>query len=180
VENDFEAMSPEELLHNARAMAGRMHFDNIHDEEDAAQDAVVAMLLAEQRAEEGKPVRRFQRKSGKGVILNFYRANGERREHESLTLTKRVRNDEGTMEFVDLVPEEACEERREATEEAAFLDSLLESLPERERVIVRCRFYEDMTLAEIAEKVGCSTERVRQVEADALATLRHRWEQTQK
>ncbi len=40
--------------------------------------------------------------------------------------------------------------------ERVLVEQLLDSLPEREREIVRLRFYEDLTQTEIAERVGVS------------------------
>lgn len=48
----------------------------------------------------------------------------------------------------------------------------LEELPEREADVIRKRYYEGMTLKEIAANVGISPERIRQLEERALRKLR--------
>jgi RNA polymerase sigma factor (sigma-70 family) len=49
----------------------------------------------------------------------------------------------------------------------------LTALTDRERVVIRGRFWEDKTLAQVGELMGgISRERVRQIEAEALAKLR--------
>lgn len=58
-----------------------------------------------------------------------------------------------------------------------WLESALFELSARERYIIRCRFgwgreFEPRTLQEIADELGVSRERVRQVEAKAIAKLR--------
>ena len=181
--DDYEELDGEEILENARGMAGRIRWDNLHDEEDASQDAALAMWEAKLRAKEGLPVRHFQRKSGKGAVLNFYNANQKRREHEFLSLTKRVPRDDGELEFIDIIPEQSGAshaERLDATEQDISLMSLVDTLPEKEQVIIRLRFFQEMTLAEIGAQVGCTAEYVRQVEENILAILRHRWEANQK
>ena len=57
------------------------------------------------------------------------------------------------------------------------LERALSSLPERERMILALRFglagEEPMTLERIGERFGLTRERIRQLEAKALAKLRH-------
>lgn len=61
------------------------------------------------------------------------------------------------------------------TEELATLRKLLEAIDEREATILRLRFgldgQEPMTLKQIADEVGISRERVRQIAEEALARL---------
>lgn len=57
-----------------------------------------------------------------------------------------------------------------------WLESALYELSQRERYIIRCRFgwgreFEPRTLQEIADELGISRERVRQLEARAIKTL---------
>jgi RNA polymerase primary sigma factor len=57
------------------------------------------------------------------------------------------------------------------------LERALSTLPERERMILALRFgltgEEPMTLERIGERFGLTRERIRQLEAKALAKLRH-------
>ena len=48
----------------------------------------------------------------------------------------------------------------------------LDSLPEREQTILRLRFFEDLTQAEIADRVGVSQMHVSRLLARSLASLR--------
>lgn len=48
----------------------------------------------------------------------------------------------------------------------------LENLTDKQRLVVRMRFWEDKTLKEIGDVLGLSRERVRQIEADSLQKLR--------
>jgi RNA polymerase sigma-B factor len=78
---------------------------------------------------------------------------------ESLTLESRLgANDEG----FDLA------------EHRVVLERLLDELPERERMIVQLRFFEDMTQTEIAQEVGISQMHVSRLLARTLVQLRER------
>ena len=59
-------------------------------------------------------------------------------------------------------------------EHRVLLERLLEELPERERTIVRLRFFDDMTQTEIAEHVGISQMHVSRLLARTLVQLRER------
>jgi RNA polymerase sigma-B factor len=59
-----------------------------------------------------------------------------------------------------------------AVEDAAVLDELMQVLSERERKILRLRFVEDLTQAEIAERVGISQMQVSRVIRGAVVRLR--------
>ena len=60
----------------------------------------------------------------------------------------------------------------ESLEDRATLDAALGRLPERAREVVRLRFYEDLSQAEIARRLGISQMHVSRVLRDALARLR--------
>ena len=49
---------------------------------------------------------------------------------------------------------------------------LITALPERQRVVLRLRFFENLTQTQIAERVGCSQMHVSRLIAQALRTLR--------
>jgi RNA polymerase sigma-B factor len=59
-------------------------------------------------------------------------------------------------------------------EHRVVLERLLEDLPDRERTIVRLRFFEDMTQTEIADEVGISQMHVSRLLARTLVQLRER------
>lgn len=50
---------------------------------------------------------------------------------------------------------------------------MLETLTERERRVIYCRFYKQLTLEQTAENFTVAKERIRQIEAKALRKLRH-------
>jgi RNA polymerase sigma-B factor len=59
----------------------------------------------------------------------------------------------------------------ERAEQAATAERLMDVLDEREREILRLRFHEDLTQAEIGERVGCSQMHVSRLVRTALAKL---------
>jgi len=62
----------------------------------------------------------------------------------------------------------------ESTEiDNAIIDEVLSELTEREEKIIRARFWEDRSLESIAEDLGITRERVRQLESKAFRKLRH-------
>jgi RNA polymerase primary sigma factor len=73
--------------------------------------------------------------------------------------------------------EEAPADVAERTLLSVYLDAALEELTPRERMVLRMRFgisdQRPRTLGEIGHVIGVSRERVRQLEAEAIAKLRH-------
>jgi len=71
---------------------------------------------------------------------------------------------------------EAARESAEASDLSERLESALDELHPRERQVLRLRFGLDRgherTLGEVGEELGVSRERIRQIEAEALAKLR--------
>ena len=59
----------------------------------------------------------------------------------------------------------------EAAESSATLDRLLNTLPERDQLVLRLRFREDLTQTEIARRIGCSQMHVSRIQRSALAQL---------
>src|SRR5215210_437296 len=59
----------------------------------------------------------------------------------------------------------------ERAEQGATADHLMRVLDEREREILRLRFHEDLTQAEIGERIGCSQMHVSRLVRGALAKL---------
>ena len=59
----------------------------------------------------------------------------------------------------------------EAAEASAILDRLMSTLSERERLVLRLRFREDLTQTEIGQRIGCSQMHVSRIQRAALAQL---------
>jgi RNA polymerase sigma factor (sigma-70 family) len=54
------------------------------------------------------------------------------------------------------------------------LDRALETLPPAQECVLRARFFEDLTLEEVAGRLGVTRERIRQIEITGLQRLRRR------
>lgn len=52
------------------------------------------------------------------------------------------------------------------------VDKLMANSTPREKIVIDCRYTQDMTLDETAKRIGVSTARVRQIEANALRRAR--------
>jgi RNA polymerase sigma-B factor len=59
----------------------------------------------------------------------------------------------------------------EAAESSATLDRLLNTLSERDQLVLRLRFREDLTQTEIARRIGCSQMQVSRIQRAAVAQL---------
>lgn len=101
----------------------------------------------------------------------------------SVTESLNEKIGDGETEFAESLasdevsPSEAVEK---ASSIKAMLDAIDSALDSREKFIVRARYGLDgnevLTLREIADKLGMTHERVRQIEVSALAKLRERLE----
>ena len=60
----------------------------------------------------------------------------------------------------------------ERSEVAERIQSIIATLKPREQAVLRCRFFNDMTLEETADIMDVSRERIRQIELKALRRLR--------
>ena len=75
-----------------------------------------------------------------------------------------------SLQLVDMIGEE--ERGYEVVEYGASIQEVLGRMPERTRVVLHLRFVEDMTQAQIAERVGVSQMHVSRIIRGALAELR--------
>lgn len=70
---------------------------------------------------------------------------------------------------------ESCESEspsRVSQEDLNYLNARLDILPEREREVIRLRYFSGFTLDECGRLIGVSRERVRQIEAVAIARMK--------
>jgi len=99
-------------------------------------------------------------------------------QHLSSALETNISETELSFDDVQLLQhrpqnEESAEMLAIESDKRNAVDSVLSTLGEREESILRMRFYEGLTLDEVAERCGVTRGRIRQIEAKALRKLRH-------
>jgi RNA polymerase sigma-B factor len=88
----------------------------------------------------------------------------------SLDAPSRMSDEEGADSYADSVGE--VDERYELVEYTAAIQPTVNALPERDRLVLRLRFDEDLTQLEIAQRIGVSQMHVSRLIRRALARLR--------
>ncbi len=110
-----------------------------------------------------------------------YRSNRQQRDpiHNAVSLDTPLTDDADSSDLMDIVADPAGAGRMEAVEEAIYrqqlhdaLEEALEAIPEECSAVLRQRYYEGRTLADMAEEQGHSIEMIRKKERDALRKLR--------
>ena len=78
------------------------------------------------------------------------------------------------MSIAAVVPDtsETPEERLESKEMKRMLGDMIESLPEKERLVITLYYYEELTLKEIAHILGVSESRASQIHSKAMLKFR--------
>ena len=151
---------------------------------DAGWAVRVPRPVQERALKVNSAVERLQRKLGKSPTRKqVAEAIGEDVEsvleameaataHSSVSLDRPLTNDGATdgARYEDTVGE--IDARFEVIEDRASIAPAIQSLPERDRLILKLRFEEDRTQAEIAEVVGISQMHVSRLLRRALERLR--------
>jgi RNA polymerase sigma factor for flagellar operon FliA len=94
----------------------------------------------------------------------------------SLELTADL--DEKTEDRLNRYPDSANNDPHisfESKEITKILNDALDSLPERERLVMSLYYYEEFTMKEIGAVLGVNESRVSQIHTSATLRLRHSW-----
>lgn len=83
------------------------------------------------------------------------------------------RTQEAYAEYLQTRQDESPEMSLEKKKFAELINAVLDTLTQREKKLLRLRFYDDRTLEEVAATFDVSRERLRQIEAKALRKMRH-------
>jgi RNA polymerase sigma factor for flagellar operon FliA len=104
-----------------------------------------------------------------GISIEKYR----RRRREAVTMLLSDNNQDG-LALSDYVPDPdpLPDARAVASAEARRLAAAIAALPGRTKAVLRLYFYEDLTLLEIAARLGVTESRASQLKTQALARLR--------
>jgi RNA polymerase sigma factor for flagellar operon FliA len=84
-----------------------------------------------------------------------------------------VQND-ATWEYSIHSEENTLEEEVESREMVEILGKIIDTLPEKEKLVITLYYYEEMTLKEIAEVLGVSESRVSQIHSKVVMKLRNK------
>ena len=96
--------------------------------------------------------------------------------HPQVAVLWRSRDVELEPEVFDSLPDWMDHEQPDQYAELdikRLIAEVLDTLTEREVEVLRWRFWQDLTLEEIAVKLDVTRERVRQIESKAMRKLRH-------
>jgi len=99
-------------------------------------------------------------------VINDYK------KHRCISLDEPIKEEGDTLK--DMLPSEGpqADELVFIEQTQTIIENLLNSLNEREKVIIRSRFWEDLTLEQTGEKLRLKRERIFQLEAKALNKLK--------
>ncbi|MBF9135001.1 SigE family RNA polymerase sigma factor [Plantactinospora sp. S1510] len=127
-----------------------------HRAEDTVQSALVKLYLAWPRLDRVDAVEPYVRR----IVLRVLADNGR------LARFRRER-------LSDRVPERPGADSSDAADDRMVLLSALAALPPRQRAVVVLRFWEDQSIEQCAEALGCSEGTVKSQAARGLQTLRN-------
>lgn len=99
-----------------------------------------------------------------GIALNVVR--------EMRRTTGRAQQDDGTIADARPAPGEGPAGLAETGEARGRVRELIETLPERQREVVMCRYFEEMSVEETARAMGCAEGTVKATLFQALRALK--------
>lgn len=147
------------LLRWARAVAG-----DPHSAEDLLQDSLVRVLPRWDGLREGAAADAYVRRTITRQYVSWQRQPWRRDEIASATVPETE---------PEAVPEAGPASRQGATlDRAGRLWDLVLALPPQQRAAVALRYYEQLSVAETAAVLGCSTGTVKSNTSRGLAALR--------
>jgi len=171
-EASFEALVTPEVIASVKAWAGRMvRRGSLEPIEDLVQQGMIGFVEA---------VRRFCHSRKKGSSLQTYAAQWiqELMRTDALpreeSLDQPIGGDDGMAlaeciaDVSQVLPDEELSRKRLYT---SLLDSV-DELDEREKTIIRLRYWEDQPMEQVGEALGITRQRVHQLEKRALDKLR--------
>ena len=153
--------------------------------EDLTQESIFALQSA---AKDFKPEKGFKFVTyiHRHIQNQLNNATGQRTRTGRLeplfraTSLNRLVGEDDSMELGDNIPDPAAQYDLDCVEDnimrvqlSQATEAALSCLDERQREVIHCRFHRNMTLTAIAEAMGVSRERVRQIETAALHRLRY-------
>jgi RNA polymerase sigma-32 factor len=130
--------------------------------------------IADLDADDRDEARKAIAKEAKVTVADVLHMEERFSNYEVLLHNPIIKGDDGGMTYEEVIGKENdLDERIHSKQVSNFVRHALDSeeLTEREKYILRQRFFEGVTLREIGTEQGVSRERIRQVEAKALQKL---------
>jgi len=96
--------------------------------------------------------------------------------HPQVGALWRSRHEEPESEEFDCLPEWMITDpmpQEDLADVKRIIAEFIDALTKREVMVIRMRFWDELTFAECAEKLGVTRERVRQIELKAMRKLRY-------
>jgi RNA polymerase sigma factor (sigma-70 family) len=82
---------------------------------------------------------------------------------------------EAELVFLNDQEESTIEAIENKIDKTKFINAMMKKLTPMEQNVINCRFYHNMTLAEVAETQNVGVERIRQIQLKSLCKLRDRY-----
>ncbi len=92
---------------------------------------------------------------------------------EAVASLDEIMSDSDGLSRMEKIPDNKAESEEEITDKI-LIEKLMETLPEREKIIIRARYFEGITQTETAKLLGISQVQISRLEKRALASLREK------
>ena len=110
-----------------------------------------------------------------GVDIDKLNKIRESVEHEYMVSLDQKIDDEENISLLDTIKDERTPEMYvEEKQLREILTDVINSLNEKERLVITLYYYEDLSMAEIGEILGCTESRVSQIHSQIIKKIRER------
>lgn len=150
-----------------------LSFSNIHDREDVAQEMVISMFKASEKADPSRYPRTYVQRAGYHGLFNWMSSWLSPHKKCSMSLNTKVTQKDDSEEYIDMIEsrdappgDECC-----SIERSQIIKRQINLLRENYQRVIRMRFFEGMTHPEIARIMKVSPQRIEKIEKTALQKM---------